>query len=123
MEKLYVLDNGFFDISILGNDTIYIEVSLKNFYGNYEYVYDKINLIRLQSELKNFRLEESEKKYNFHDTDSDSYIDFIKGPLGHLSVVGQIGSKFSGTYLCFKFEADQTIISLFIEKIENFLEK
>lgn len=122
MEKLYENGIDYFDMNLISENRICIELSLRSFYGKYDFLYDNFNLERLYSELNNFQINDSEIIYNFFDTDSDSYIVFTKEKLGHLSVSGQLGSKFSGTYLCFLFNADQTLINIFMERIACFLQ-
>ena len=123
MRKLYEMGKDYFDALILPNGEIVIEILLGDFYGKYKYTYNRINLFRLLKELENFYTTNTELSYEFYDTDSDSHIIFNKKSLGHLTVYGQLGSKFSGNYLCFVFESDQTIINLFMERISEWLNK
>ena len=121
MSKLYEMGKDYFDLKILPDGKIAIEILLGDFRGKYKYTYDQTNLYRLMKDLEHFYTDDTELFYEFYDTDSDSYIVFNKKTLGHLTVSGQLGSKFSGNYLCFVFESDQTLISLFIEKISEWL--
>lgn len=121
MSELYLInEKDFFNILVMPNYNLFIELVLGNFSGKYEYVYAVCNLKTLLGGLEKF-IGSNDMEFELSDTDSDSYIKFRKMKYGHLDVIGQLGSKFNELYICFSFEGDNTIIFELVDRIKHSL--
>ena len=91
------------------------------FSGSYVFCIERENLERDIIKLKEL-INTLEGIYRLNDMDSDSYVIFEMVKYGKLAIRGMIGGSYSDNYMVFGFEADQTLLTNFIEALTEIID-
>ena len=114
----YYTDKVLFVIDKINTGELHVDIKLGYFAGSYDFCIEDYNLniyVKNLQQLSNNLYGE----FNFRDMDSDSFILFRMKNFGKMEVSGQLGSFINGNYLNFRFEADQTLLTLLIDLLKN----
>ncbi len=112
LDYLYTVDE---------NITFSLYIKSMRFSGEYKFClyYSRITEIIFTLELMNRKLQ---GEVSINDLDSDSFV-LLKFENDGFFVSGRIGASYDEQFMVFKFKADQTLISLLINNLNEALEK
>lgn len=97
-----------------------VRIKSDTFSGSYVFCVERENLEHDIIKLKEL-INTLEGIYRLNDMDSDSYIIFEMMKYGKLAIRGMIGGSYSDNYMVFGFEADQTLLTNFIESLTKII--